>query len=76
VYLDPTARALAGYFTEAGGFEWDDDVLRLDDGTRIDGGVLLDSDGERVEGRRPLQVFTRWYGFSLTFPGVAIYEGG
>jgi hypothetical protein len=76
VYLDPTARALAGFFTEADSFEWDDDVLRLSDGTIVEGGVLRDSSGARVEGRRPLQVFTRWYGFSLTFPGVAIYDGG
>lgn len=76
VYNDPTSRALAAYFTEAEGFEWDDNVLHLDDGTRIEGGVLLDGNGDKIEGRRPLQVFTRWYGFSLTFPGVPIYGGG
>ncbi|MBT8337126.1 MAG: DUF3179 domain-containing protein [Gemmatimonadetes bacterium] len=76
VFLDPTARALAGYFTEADAFEWDDDVLRLSDGTVVEGGVLRAADGTRVPDRRPLQVFTRWYGFSLTFPGVAIYDGG
>ena len=76
VYLDPTARALAGYFTEADSFEWDDDVLRLSDGTVVEGGVLKAADGTRITDRRPLQVFTRWYGFSLTFPGVAIYDGG
>jgi hypothetical protein len=76
VYNDPTARALAAYFTEADSFEWEDGVLRLSDGSRIEGGVLLDADGVKVEGRRPLQVFTRWYGFSLTFPEVPIYGGG
>jgi PAS domain-containing protein len=76
VYLDPTARALAGYFTEAESFEWDDAVLRLSDGTFVEEGVLRGADGERISDRRPLQVFTRWYGFSLTFPGVAIYDGG
>ena len=25
---------------------------------------------------RPLQIFTRWYGFSLTFPDTEIYGGG
>lgn len=76
VYLDPSARALAAYFTEADGFEWDEGVLRLTDGERIEGGVLFGADGARATGRRPLQVFTRWYGFSLTFPGVPIYGGG
>lgn len=76
VYNDPTARALAAFYTEAESYEWDDDVLRLSDGSRVKGGVLLDADGRKIEGRRPLQVFTRWYGFSLTFPGVPIYDGG
>jgi hypothetical protein len=75
VYLDPTAKALAAYFTEAETFDWDEDVLRLDDGSYVEGGVLFGADGSRLEGRRPLQVFTRWYGFSLTFPGVPIYGG-
>ena len=53
VYLDPSAKALAAYFTEAGNFEWDQDVLRLSDGSYIEGGVLFDSGGNRLEGRRP-----------------------
>jgi len=76
VYLDPTARALMAYFTEAEGYTWDGDILRLSDGSYVEGGVLMDAERQRLRGRRPLQVFTRWYGFSLTFPGVPIYEGG
>jgi len=73
VYLDPTSLTLAAFFTEAGGFSWDGEVLRLDDGTYVEEGVLKSPGGERLDGRRPLQVFTRWYGFSLTFPDVPIY---
>jgi hypothetical protein len=76
VYLDPTSRTLAAYYTGAEAYEWDDDVLRLSDGTYIESGVLRGPDGERLRGRRPLQVFTRWYGFSLTFPDVPIYGAG
>jgi hypothetical protein len=76
VYLDPAAFALGAIYVEADGFEWDDDVLRLSDGTYIEGGVLRDAGGQRAEMERPLQVFTRWYGFSLTFPGTEIYGGG
>lgn len=76
VYLDPTARSLMAWLTEADAVEWDGDVLRLSDGTRVEGGVLRDASGDAVPDRRPLQVFTRWYGFSLTFPDVEIYEGG
>lgn len=28
----------------------------------------------REDGSRPLQLFTRWYGFSLTYPHCQIYE--
>lgn len=24
---------------------------------------------------RPLQLFTRWYGFALMFPATAVYDG-
>lgn len=37
-------------------------------------GVLYDSAGQYREIERPLQLFTRWYGFALTFPGTTIYE--
>jgi hypothetical protein len=36
--------------------------------------VLFERDGRRVEVERPQQVFTRWYGFALTFPGTEIFE--
>ena len=28
----------------------------------------------RSDGSRPVQLFTRWYGFSLTYPGCEIYS--
>ena len=77
VYLDPTAHALQTFFVDADSSEWDDKVLRLSDGTYVEGGVVHDASGERIQAERPLQVFTRWYGFSLTFPETEIYgEGG
>ncbi len=75
VYLDPTSRTLAAWYSEAEGYRWDGDVLRLNDGSYVEAGVLRDARGERIEGARPLQVFTRWYGFSLTFDGVEIRTG-
>ncbi len=39
----------------------------------LESGVLKDASGERLEMDRPLQVFSRWYGFALTFPGTDIY---
>ena len=75
VYNDPTARALLALRTDAGGVRWEGDVLHLSTGERIEEGVLLHASGERAQVDRPLQVFTRWYGFSLTFPDTEIYSG-
>ena len=73
VYLDPSAYALAAAYTDTDDIHWDDDVLRFSDGSYIDGGIFHDSSGERAQIERPLQVFTRWYGFALTFPETEIY---
>ncbi len=51
-------------------------MLHFSTGERIEGGVRLNADGERVQVDRPLQVFTRWYGFSLTFPETRVYGEG
>lgn len=74
IFYDPTARALAAEVTDADAYEWDGSILRLSNGDRIEEGVLLDSTGARKERTRPLQVFTRWYGFSLTFPETTVWE--
>ena len=75
VYYDPTAHALTAERTDAESVSWDGDILRLSNGDRIEEGVLFGGDGERKERNRPLQVFTRWYGFSLTFPETEIFQG-
>ncbi len=53
---------------------WADGELLLDTGQVFRDGALFDESGERQEIERPLQVFTRWYGFALTFPETEIYE--
>lgn len=76
LYFDPAARALMAQFTEAESARWEGDVLHLSNGERIEDGVRFAEDGSRAEVERPLQVFTRWYGFSLTFPETEVYQGG
>ena len=73
VYYDPTAYALISHYTTADRVWWEDDVLRLSTGERIENGLLFNEDGDQMEAESPLQVFTRWYGFSLTFPATEIY---
>ena len=73
IYYDPTAYSLAAQYTTAEHVRREDDVLRLSTGDRIEDGILYNQEGARAEVERPLQVFTRWYGFSLTFPDTEIY---
>jgi hypothetical protein len=74
VYFDPSGHALAAVYTDATAARWDGRKLTLDTGESIEGGVLYDEGGERLRMERPLQMFTRWYGFALTFPETGVYE--
>jgi hypothetical protein len=74
IYYDPTAYALMAERTDASGATWDGAILRLSNGDRIEAGILYGPNGERKERDRPLQVFTRWYGFSLTFDEPEIFD--
>jgi Protein of unknown function (DUF3179) len=70
--IDPLSRTLFAQYTEAAGAEWDGDVLKLDNGRHVRSAGLYDGE-RRLETARPMQVFTRWYGFSLTFPETRVY---
>ena len=76
VYLDPSAYALAAAYVDADGITWEEKVLRFSDRSYIEGGVFHDPSGERAQSERPHQVFTRWYGFALTFPETEIWGDG
>ena len=73
VMLDPASYVLAAFQVDAESLRWDDDVLRLSNGQYVERSILYDADGSRAEAARPLQIFTRWYGFALTFPDAEIY---
>ena len=73
VFLDPSSYVLSSFLVDAESLQWDDDVLRLSNDQYVEGSILYDPDGTRAEAARPLQIFTRWYGFALTFPEAEIY---
>jgi len=50
-----------------------DNEVRLDNRSVVRSGVLFDRGGKRQTVERPQQVFTRWYGFALTFPGCEVF---
>ena len=74
VFVEPTANVLWAQYTVADSAWWDGQDLRLSSGELIRRGVTYGRDGERISTVRPLQVFTRWYGFALTFSNTEIYE--
>lgn len=74
VYFDPVARALLALETEATTANWEGDALRLSTGEMVRRGVTYDATGRPGATARPLQVFTRWYGWALTFPATSIYR--
>ena len=74
VYVDPRSSALASLFTDAEIAEWNGKAIQFSDGSSIREGALYDESGERVNAERPRQLFTRWYGFALTFPNTTIYQ--
>lgn len=74
VYFEPESFTVAALYADASTATPTDEGVDLGGVGVLRDGVLYDSAGERLEFERPLQLFTRWYGFALTFPGTTIYE--
>jgi hypothetical protein len=72
VYFDPETATPAAMFVRSKAAAMDGKDVRLDNGSIVRMGVLLTRDGTRQRAERPQQLFTRWYGFSLTFPGCEV----
>lgn len=72
VYIDPDTLTPAALYTDATSAVWRGETLVLNNGQVVkDGGLTMR--GDSLPTKRPLQLFQRWYGFSLTFPGCKIY---
>ena len=73
VYVESGVYSLDAFFTEEQTVSTDGSHVRVGEESVLEGGVLRDASGDRLEMERPLQLFSRWYGFALTFPGTTIY---
>jgi hypothetical protein len=73
VYIEARSATPTAIFVDARSASVEGKEIRLDTGAVIRAGVLFDADGNRLESERPQQVFTRWYGYSLTFPGAEVF---
>ncbi|HAC07265.1 MAG TPA: DUF3179 domain-containing protein [Gemmatimonadetes bacterium] len=73
VYVEPGIYGLDAFFTEEQTASTDGTLVTVGEDSVLENGVLRDSSGERIGITRPLQLFSRWYGFALTFPETTIY---
>lgn len=73
IFIDSESNTPAALFVNAKSARKQDKDVTLDDGSVVRAGVLLDRAGKRLPMEHPQQIFTRWYGFALTFPGGEVY---
>src|SRR5262249_42186680 len=72
IYIEPETQTPAAVFVDARSAIVSGKDISLDDGAIVRAGVLLDRGGKPQKTERPQQIFTRWYGFALTFPGCEV----
>ena len=73
VYIDSESNTPAALFVKSASAKVQGKDILLDNGFAVRAGALVDRGGKRVAMDRPQQIFTRWYGFALTFPGGEVF---
>jgi hypothetical protein len=73
IFIDSESNTPAALFVNTASAKMQVKDVVLDNGSAVRGGVLLDRAGKRLAMDHPQQIFTRWYGFALTFPGGEVY---
>lgn len=73
VFIDPRSATPTALFVDAAAAIVDGNEIRLDTGAVVRSGILYGVDGTRLKGDLPQQIFTRWYGYALTFPGAEVF---
>jgi len=73
IFVDPETSTPNALFVESASARIEGKEIRLDGGRAVRSGLLIGVDGKPQPVERPLQTFTRWYGFSLTFPACEVF---
>jgi hypothetical protein len=73
IFVNSDTNTPAALFVNASSAKTPDGDIHLDNGAIVRDGALFDRAGKRRAMERPQQVFSRWYGFALTFPGCEIF---
>ena len=73
IFIDQSTFTPAALFVDASSATLEDQEIHLDTGGVVRMGALFDAAGNQVDTIRPQQLFSRWYGFALTFSGPQIF---
>lgn len=73
VYLDPGTYTPAAIVVDSRQARVDNQRVLLENRQYVENGMLFGSTGKRLKEERPQQLFTRWYGFALTFPDTEVF---
>ena len=73
IFINAETNTPAALFVDASAAKMQDSEVHLGNGAMVRDGVLFDRAGKRLAMERPHQVFSRWYGFALTFPGCEVF---
>lgn len=73
IYIETRSGTPTAVFVDADSATAEENEIHLDSGAVVRSGVLYDAEGNRQDGDRPQQIFTRWYGYVLTFPGAEVF---
>lgn len=73
VYIDARSATPTAIFVDADNATIEGNEVLLDSGAIVRSGVLYEAGGNSQAGDRPQQIFTRWYGYILTFPGAEVF---
>jgi hypothetical protein len=73
IYIYPESNTPAALFVKSASAKMRDKEILLDNGLVVRTSVLFNRAGGRLVMERPQQIFTRWYGFALTFPGGEVF---
>lgn len=74
VFLEPLTSTPSAVYWEGDSVTLSGREFELDNGYSIKNSQFFDQSGERVTVEQPMQIFTRWYGFALTFPETEVVE--
>ena len=74
VFLDPLTSTPTALYWDTDDVTIDGRNIALSNGFTIQYGQIYNSEGDLVAVEKPQQIFTRWYGFSLSFPNPDIFE--